>query len=124
MTTFAGMALRISIIMILLAASLSLAFVARLKPAGPGPWLFFSLWLLLPYGLMAFSLWRKQRRQQVATRQPVIAIIVISAGIFALTDIIVWRPDPQGALAVLMIPPVQIMFWLIINAIQCLRDSR
>lgn len=124
LTTFAGMAFRISVLMILLAAGLSLGFVARLKPVGLGSWLFFSVWLLLPYGMIAFSLSRKQRWQQAPSRQLFFAALVITAGILGLADIIVWRPDPQGALAVLMIPPVQIMFWFIINAIQSFRSSR
>ena len=109
--------------MILLATGLSLGFVARLKPVGPGPWLFFSIWLLLPYGVMALSLWRKQRRQQVATPQTVIAIIAICTGIFALAYIIVWRPDPQGALAVLMVPPIQIIVWFIMTVVHNKKSS-
>ena len=103
---------------ILLAAGLSLGFVAQLKPVGPGPWLFFSLWLLLPYGIMTFALWRKQRQQYVASRELLIAALVIGAGIIALADIIFWHPDPQGALAVLMIPPLQIMFWSIMQVVK------
>ena len=93
----------------------SVAFVAKLKPSSTGAWIFFSSWLCLPYAIMAIALAIRQRGKPTGARQTVAVGIATVAGLLMLADIIVWHPDAQGAIAVLMVAPIQVVLWLILN---------
>lgn len=103
----------ISMVLVGMAMILSLAFVAKLKPNSTGAWLFFATWLCLPYAIMAIVLMIRQRRRQTGARQTVAVGIAVVAGVLMLADIIIWHPDAQGAIAVLMVPPIQFVLWVI-----------
>ena len=92
---------------VVLAACLTVLFVKAIKPVSAGALLFFSLWLLLPYGLMAVALVALWRKRSASRRWPAVAIGVSIGGLVFLMDVIVWRPEAQGAIAVLLVPLLQ-----------------
>lgn len=90
-----------------LGACISIACAQSLKPATTGAYAFWALWLALPHGVLAAALLRSRRKGRFGWRAPVIAMLVSLAGPIFLADAIVWNPDAQGALAVLLTPIFQ-----------------
>ncbi|MFN0045690.1 MAG: hypothetical protein ACKVOS_04415 [Sphingorhabdus sp.] len=90
-----------------IAACISVAFAQWLKPVSIGAYVFWSLWLVLPYAAIggALILSRKKEAQPLPLQLCVIAIAI--AGPMLLADAAFWRPDAQGGMAVLMVPIIQ-----------------
>ena len=93
--------------MLAVAAGTTVLFVNVLKPASPGAFLFFAAWLAAPYLAMAAVLLWAPRRAEVRWHWAAIAILVAAGGLIFLADVIFWRPDAQGAIAVFMAPLYQ-----------------
>ena len=96
-----------SLFIIVAAACTTIFFVSTLKPTGIGAFLFFAVWLVIPYIIMGALLLLLQRAGKTLFHWCVVAIIISVGGILFLADVIFWHTDAQGALAVLMAPIFQ-----------------
>ena len=97
----------ITFVLIAVAACISVIFVKALKPASDGAFLFFAVWLVLPYVIMSVVLILLRRKGTTAAHWYVVAALVSIGGIIFVADIIFWHPDAQGAIAVFMTPILQ-----------------
>jgi len=93
--------------LILITSSTTILFVKALKPVSSGAFVFFAVWLILPYVAMIAALILLHLKNKELLHCYASAVIVTTGGILFLSDIIYWHPDPQGAIAVLMIPMLQ-----------------
>jgi hypothetical protein len=112
-------------ILIAVAACTTVFFVSALTPTSTGAFLFFAVWLNLPYAIICTALLILQRRGTASFHWYVVAVSVAIGGILFLADVIFWHKDAQGAIAVLMTPILQgvalaillpIAWWLSRNA--------
>ena len=94
------------------AACASIWFVGLLKPSSTGAWVFFTTWLTLPHAILGTLLAR--RRTGTSNHVHAVAIMIAAAGILFLADTVLWHPDAQGAIAVLMLPILQGMALLLL----------
>jgi hypothetical protein len=94
--------------LIALAACATVSLVSALKPVSTYAFLSLVLWLFAPYVIMTAALVLLHGKGKTSLRWGVAAMIVSAGGILALVDVIYWRPDAQGAIAVLMVPILQI----------------
>ena len=87
-------------LLLVAAAVVSLMFVHSLKPTSVEAATFFSIWLLLPYLILAIVL---ALRAHIATEiaNLTVTVLVVAGGLLFLTIVIFVRPDPQGGIAVL-----------------------
>lgn len=107
------------------AAGATLWFVTVLKPNSAGAFVFFALWLVLPYAVMTAALVFLSRGGRVALHCALLASLLSIAGVLFLTDVIIWRPDAQGALAVLMAPILQLgAFAILLPVVKWVLRSR
>jgi len=90
-----------------LAAVASLFFVNALQPNTAGATAFFSAWLLAPYAVLALTLMLIGKERDWTTAVVATAVIVAAGGLLFLTDVIFWRPDAQGGIAVAFTPLYQ-----------------
>lgn len=97
----------VTFILMAVAACTTLFFVSALKPASTGAFVFFAVWLNLPYVIICAALLILQRKGTASFHWYVVAVIVSIGGILFLTDVIFWHQDAQGAIAVLMTPILQ-----------------
>ena len=98
----------IAFVVLAIAACATLWFVNMLKPSSAGALVFFALWLVLPYAVMTAALLWLRRNGKAVAHCCVVAVLLSTAGILFLAEVIVWHPDAQGALAVLMTPILQL----------------
>ena len=104
---------RITYAVLGLAALASLLFVALLKPTGAWVAVLLVAWLALPYGLLALIVKiGAGRAAQVAGA--VTSAIVAAAGLLFLADVVLWHPDPQGAIAVFFTPIYQVLALIVL----------
>jgi hypothetical protein len=89
-----------------LAALVTLFFVRTLQPGTAGVAVFLSVWLLLPYAVMAAVL-ELSARTPVAMADVVTTSLVAVGGLAFLTLVIFIDPDPQGGIAVFFTPVYQ-----------------
>ena len=89
------------------AALVSLFFVNALQPNTAGATAFFSAWLLAPYAVLALTLMLIGKERVWTTAVVATAVIVAAGGLLFLTDVIFWRPDAQGGIAVAFTPLYQ-----------------
>lgn len=89
------------------AACITLFFVSVLKPTSSGAFVFFAVWLILPYVIICAVLLILRRKGAASFHWYVVAVIVSIGGIVFLADVIFWNQDAQGAIAVLMTPVLQ-----------------
>ena len=94
-------------ILMAVAACTTIFFVSALKPTSTGAFVFFAVWLNLPYVIICAVLIILQRRGAVSFHWYVVAMIASIGGILFLADAIFWHRDAQGAIAVLMTPILQ-----------------
>lgn len=94
-------------ILMLITSSANMLCVKALKPTSNGAFVFFAVWLLLPYVAMSAVLISLHRQGKAALHYHAATVIVTAGGMLLLADIIYWHPDPQGAIAVLMLPILQ-----------------
>ena len=97
----------ITFVMIAVAACISVIFVKALKPTSDGAFLFFTVWLVLPYVIMSVVLISLRRKETTSTHWFVVAALVSIGGILFVADVIFWHPDAQGGIAVFMTPILQ-----------------
>jgi hypothetical protein len=93
-------------VLLVAAAVVSLVFVHSLKPTSVKAATFFSIWLLLPYLILAIVL---AIRAHMATEiaDLIVTVLVVAGGLLFLTIVVFVRPDPQGGIAVLLTPVYQ-----------------
>ena len=97
----------ITFFFIAVAAGSTVLFVNALKPTSTGVFVGFAVWLILPYAVMSAVLMFLQRKGAASFHWHVAAAIVSIVGILFLANVILWHPDAQGAIAVLMTPILQ-----------------
>jgi hypothetical protein len=97
----------ITFILVAVAACTTIFFVSALKPTSTGAFVFFAVWLNLPYVIICAVLLILQRKGTASFHWYVVAVIVSIGGILFLADAIFWHRDAQGAIAVLMTPILQ-----------------
>ena len=95
---------RLTFILMAIAACISFIFVRELKPASGSAFLFIAAWLVLPYAIMSAALIAFRRKQYTPVNWHVVAALVSIGGTVFLADVIFWHPDAQGAIAVFMTP--------------------
>ena len=98
----------IAFVVLAIAACATLWFVNTLKPSSAGALVFFALWLVLPHAVMTAALLGLQRNGKALAHCCAVAVLLSVSGILFLAEVIVWHPDAQGALAVLMTPILQL----------------
>jgi uncharacterized membrane protein len=91
----------------LIASSATVFFVKTLKPTSSGAFVFFVVWLILPYVAMIATLISSRRKDKAALHWHAATVIVSVGGMLLLAETIYWHPDPQGAIAVMMLPILQ-----------------
>lgn len=102
------MIISIPFFVMVVAACTTIWFVSALKPTSIGAFVFFSIWLILPYAIMSTALIFLQRKGSASFHWYVVAVMVSAGGILFLTDVVFWHPDAQGSIAVLMTPILQV----------------
>ncbi len=88
-------------------------FVALAKPSNLGAYGVFIVWMLLPYVLMVIQT-AKSEHPNVNIGSVFITVVLAS---WALADIFYIHPDPQGAIAMFMVPPSQVVLYEIVSAL-------
>lgn len=99
---------RLSFLALLVAMAISLAMVRALQPATLKAGLLFSGWLLLPYVLLAGIVALRSRDRAAVLANLATILLVAAAGLKLLADVIFFHPDPQGPIALLMVPMLQV----------------
>ena len=93
------------------AVAMTLYGVALLKPSSVGAWAFFSLWLVSPYVAMGVGLAITAGKSADTLRWHLIVLLVSALGVALLADVSWWHRDAQGAIAVLLVPVLQLAAW-------------
>ena len=115
----------VTLLVIIVTACITVFFVKALKPTSAGAFVFITFWLVLPHVVMSTALILLWRKRAASVHWHVVAVLVSIGGIVFLTDVIFWRPDAQGAIAVIMAPIFQggalallipVVFWVFRNA--------
>ena len=96
-----------AVLCLAVAACTSVFLVGTLKPTTWIAHVFFAGWLCLPYAAMLCLLLRRWKARPPGLSRSLAVTLVSTAGLLFLLDTVVWRPDAQGAIAVLMIPIMQ-----------------
>ncbi len=96
-----------TLVLIAIAAIISVVFVNTLKPTSTKAFIFFSVWLTLPYIIMSAALIFLDCKGKASFYWYVVGVVVSVSGILFLANVIFWHPDAQGAIAVLMTPILQ-----------------
>jgi hypothetical protein len=99
---------RLTCLAFVMAAAISVAFVAVLKPVSAGSFLFWSVWLAWPHAALAAVVVISMRRGRLARAVQSAALLVSLLGPVLLVDAVFLHPDAQGALGVLIVPIVQL----------------
>jgi hypothetical protein len=91
---------------LLLAALGSLLIVWSLQPRSVGVATLLSVWLLLPYTVLAVIL---ENRSAVTTKPADVAtaLLIVAGGLLFLIVVVFVDPDPHGGIAVLFTPVYQ-----------------
>ena len=97
----------VTLLAVIVAAFITVFFVKALKPTSAGAFAFFALWLVLPHVVMSTALILLWRKRAASVHWHVVAVLGSIGGIVFLTEVIFWRPDAQGAIAVIMAPILQ-----------------
>ncbi len=93
--------------LLVVAVFVSLFYVRVLKPTSAGSAVFLSIWLLLPYFVLAMALRIKTYPVRAIAGNLLVTFLVVVGGLLFLTDVIFLHPDPQGGIAVLFTPIYQ-----------------
>ena len=93
-------------VLLIVAAIVSLFFVYLLKPTSAEATALFSIWLLLPYVILAVIL-AFSTRVAIDVANLVVTLFVVVGGLLFLVVVIFIRPDPQGGIAVFFTPMYQ-----------------
>lgn len=91
---------------LVVAALVSFFVVRSLKPAGIGVAVLLSIWLLLPYMVLAVVLeTRSSAAKDIAN--VITTLLVVTGGLLFLILVVFVSPDPQGGIAVVLTPVYQ-----------------
>lgn len=102
---------KIGFIVLGIAASASLIFALKLGS------LFFTIWQLSPYIVIGYLL-KKHSNSRNKSLFICAAIVVISIlGTYCSIDIIYLHPDPQGGIALFILPIIQLIAYATFNVI-------
>jgi hypothetical protein len=93
-------------VLLIVAAMVSLYFVYLLKPTSALAIALFSIWLILPYIILAVTL-AFSTRGAIDVANLVVTSLVVAGGLLFLVLVIFIRPDAQGAIAVFFTPMYQ-----------------
>lgn len=93
-------------VLLIVAAIASLFFVYILKPTSAEATALFSIWLLLPYIILAAIL-AFGASVAIDVANLVVTLFVVVGGLLFLVVVIFIRPDPQGGIAVFFTPMYQ-----------------
>lgn len=93
-------------VLLIVAAIVSLLFVYLLKPTSAEATALFSIWLLLPYIILAVIL-AFSTGVAIDVANLVVTLFVVVGGLLFLVVVIFIRPDPQGGIAVFFTPMYQ-----------------
>lgn len=93
-------------VLLIVAAIVSLFFVYLLKPTSAEATALFSIWLLLPYIILAVIL-AFSTRVAIDVANLLVTLFVVAGGLLFLVVVIFIRPDPQGGIAVFFTPMYQ-----------------
>lgn len=97
-----------------MAAAISVAFVAVLKPVDAGSFMFWAVWLVWPHvALTAVVVLRVRSGRPVRAVQRA-AVLVSLLGLLLLADAVFLHRDAQGSLGVLMVPIAQLGCWVVL----------
>jgi hypothetical protein len=93
-------------LLLVAAAIASLFFVRALKPTSMVATVLISIWLLLPYMILAVIV-SLRTRLAIEMANLAVALLVAAGGLLFLTMVIFVQPDPQGGIAVFFTPLYQ-----------------
>lgn len=97
----------VALLLLLGAALASVAFVSAVKPNSATAFAIFAAWLALPHLLLGGTLWAIRGKSFDTPLWDLGAVAVGAAGIVYLAEVVVWHPDAQGGIAMLMTPILQ-----------------
>jgi len=117
--------LTISMILTLLTGfGASLYFLIALKINNYLGWLLFGGWVLVPYVMAGVRSYILNDAPLKKTAHFIALTVAIISGLYLLLDAIYINPDPQGGLAVLMVPIFQVPIYLAIYFIAVLVGNK
>ena len=99
--------MRLTLVTLFAAVSISLFFVIKLQPSSTGAFAFLAVWLTFPYAAMAVLLLALKRKSKPILPWCVAAVLVTLGGLYALVDTIYLNPDAQSAIGVVLTPVLQ-----------------
>ena len=85
-----------------------------LKPSTTTAYVFFLVFLLLPYLLFAYALFKESLTSK---RRVVSVILICTLTLYALIDTLYIHPDPQGGIFIFMLPMLQGIAFVICMAV-------
>ena len=98
----------VSLAVVGIAAAATAALVWSLRPSSIGAYAFILTWTVAPYVVMGSVLLLRRRSGDAPVWPWCLGVVAISAaGVYLMADVIVWNLDPQGAIAVFLIPLLQ-----------------
>ena len=109
-------------VILTLSVAVTLWLLVTLSPTSIGGWLLFGGWLLSPYFFVYRSI-NSKNNSAAFSRLFIMTTLVSLIGITWLVYIIFISPDPQGAIAILFVPPFQILAYAISRNLKVKRHS-
>lgn len=91
----------VGLLAVLLSFAAALYYIALLKPSSAVAWVVLASWLLLPHLALGSALFAR-------VVGPLAVLVLLALGQLFLADVVIWNKDPQGAIAVFMLPLFQI----------------
>ena len=76
----------VTLLVVIVAACITVLFVKALKPTSAGAFAFFACWLVLPHAVMSTALVLLWRKRAASVHLHVVAVLVSIGGIVFLTD--------------------------------------
>lgn len=76
--------------------------------------IFLFLWISIPYMIMAYNVKRHSKIYNKAVLDFIKILLTISIGLYIIIDIKYVHPDPQGPIAIMIVPILQIIIYLVL----------
>jgi len=112
------------ILTLLIGFGASLYFLIALKINNYLGWLLYGGWVLVPYVMAGVRSYILSDAPLKKTAHFIALTVAIISGLYLLLDAIYINPDPQGGLAVLMVPIFQVPIYLAIYFIAVLVGNK
>jgi Kef-type K+ transport system membrane component KefB len=109
----ATLVFRLTVLLLCVTASITTWFIVQLKPSSTSAGLWVAALLITPYAAMLVWLMARRRRRQSVEAWCVLAVLMAMAGLYILADAIYIHPDPQSAIAVLVVPVLQLIMFVL-----------